>query len=71
MEKISKKNWALIWILGMAGQLCWNVENAWFNSFVYEKSHTNPYCVWLVGVSAAVTTFATFLIGTMGDRWGR
>lgn len=26
MEKISKKNWALIWILGMAGQLCWNVE---------------------------------------------
>lgn len=72
MEKISKKNWALIWILGMAGQLCWNVENAWFNTFVYAKIAPNPTIVsWMVGVSAAVTTFATFLIGTMGDRKGR
>ncbi|MGF7144947.1 MFS family permease [Anaerotaenia torta] len=72
MEKISRKNWALIWILGMAGQLCWNVENAWFNSFVYAKIAPNPDIIsWMVGVSAAVTTFATFLIGTMGDRRGK
>ncbi|NLO09079.1 MAG: MFS transporter [Clostridiales bacterium] len=72
MDKISRKNWALIWILGLAGQLCWNVENAWFNSFVYEKIAPNPSIVsWMVGVSAAVTTFATFLIGTAGDRRGR
>ncbi len=72
MEKISRKNWALIWILGMAGQLCWNVENAWFNTFVYAKIAPDPNIIsWMVGVSAAVTTFATFLIGTMGDRRGR
>ncbi|MGB4661500.1 MAG: MFS transporter [Mobilitalea sp.] len=72
MDKISKKNWALIWILGMAGQLCWNVENAWFNTFVYAKIAPNPAIIsWMVGVSAAATTFATFLIGTMGDRKGR
>ena len=34
---ISKKNWLLIWVLGLAGQLCWNVENAWFSTFVYNK----------------------------------
>ncbi len=72
MEKISRKNWALIWILGLAGQLCWNVENAWFNSFVYEKIAPNPTIIsWMVGVSAATTTFATFFIGTWGDRRGR
>lgn len=72
MEKISRKNWALIWILGLAGQLCWNVENAWFNSFVYEKIAPNPTIVsWMVGVSATASTFATFLIGTMGDRRGK
>ncbi len=72
MEKISKRNWALIWILGMAGQLCWNVENAWFNAFVYAKIAPNPDIIsWMVGTSATVTTFATFLIGTMGDRRGK
>lgn len=72
MEKISRKNWILIWILGMAGQLCWNVENAWFNTFVYAKIAPNPNIIsWMVGTSAAVTTFATFLIGTMGDRRGK
>jgi MFS family permease len=72
MDKISKKNWALIWILGLAGQLCWNVENAWFNAFVYEKIAPNPAIIsWMVGVSATLTTFATFLIGTMGDRKGK
>lgn len=72
MEKISRKNWALIWLLGMAGQLCWNVENAWFNTFVYAKIAPNPAIVsWMVGTSATATTFATFLIGTLGDRKGR
>ncbi len=72
MEKISKKNWALIWILGMAGQLCWNVENSWFSTFVYAKIAPNPAIIsWMVGISATATTFATFLIGTMGDRKGK
>lgn len=72
MEKISRKNWTLIWILGLAGQLCWNVENSWFNTFVYAKIAPSPTIVsWMVGVSAAATTFATFFIGTWGDRRGK
>lgn len=72
MGKISKKNWALIWVLGLAGQLCWNVENQWFNTFVYNKIAPNPVIVSvMVGVSATVTTIATNLVGTLGDRKGK
>lgn len=69
---ISKKNWILIWVLGLAGQLCWNVENAWFSTFVYNKIAPDPTIIsWMVGLSAVVTTFCTFLVGTWSDRIGR
>ncbi len=69
---ISKKNWILIWVLGLAGQLCWNVENAWFSTFVYNKIAPDPTIIsWMVGLSAVVTTFCTFLVGTWSDRIGK
>jgi MFS family permease len=69
---ISKKNWILIWVLGMAGQICWNVENSWFSTFVYNKVAPDPAIIsWMVGVSAVVTTFCTFLVGTWSDRIGK
>lgn len=72
MEHISRKNWALIWVLGMAGQICWNIENSWFNTFVYRKIAPDPSIVaWMVGVSAVVSTFCTFLVGTASDRMGK
>lgn len=56
----------------MAGQICWNVENSWFNTFVYAKIAPDPSIIaWMVGVSAAATTLSTFLIGTWSDRIGR
>ncbi len=29
--------WGLMLGLGIAGQLCWNIENQWFNTFIYAK----------------------------------
>ena len=59
MEKISRKNWALIWVLGMAGQICWNIENSWFNTFVYRKIAPDPSIVaWMVGVSAVTALWS-------------
>lgn len=64
--------WLLIWGLGIAGQLCWNMENQWFNTFVYAKIAKDPTIIsWMVGVSAAATTFSTFFWGTISDRRGR
>ena len=72
MEKISRRNLTLIWVLGMVGQLCWNVENQWFNTFIYAKIGPYPWIIsWMTAVSAAVTTCSTFLFGTWSDRAGK
>lgn len=56
----------------MAGQICWNIENSWFNTFVYAKIAKDPSIIsWMVGISAIVSTLTTFLIGTWGDRAGK
>lgn len=64
--------WLLIWGLGIAGQLCWNMENQWFNTFVYAKIARDPTIIsWMVAISALATTLSTFLFGTVSDRRGR
>lgn len=70
--KISWKNWSVIWIAGFVGQLCWNIENQWFNTFVYEKIAPDPSIItWMVAVSAIVSTLSTFMSGTLSDRLGK
>lgn len=72
--KTNKNNtyfWLLLWGLGLAGQLCWNIENQWFNTFVYAKIAKDSTIVTLMVItSALVTTFSTFLFGTLSDRIG-
>ncbi len=63
--------WLLLWGLGLAGQLCWNIENQWFNTFVYAKIAKDSTIVTVMVItSALVTTFSTFLFGTLSDRRG-
>ena len=64
--------WILVWGLGIIGQLCWNIENQWFNTFVYAKIAKDPTIIsWMVAISAIATTISTFLFGTLSDRQGR
>ena len=64
--------WILVWGLGIIGQLCWNVENQWFNTFVYAKIAKDPTIIsWMVAVSAIATTISTFVFGTLSDRRGK
>ena len=64
--------WALVWGLGIVGQLCLNIENQWFNTFVYAKIAKDPTIIsWMVAISAIATTFSTFLFGTLSDRSGK
>lgn len=66
------KFWILVWGLGVAGQICWNMENQWFNTFVYAKIAKDPTIIsWMVGISAAATTISTFLFGCVSDRIGK
>ncbi len=75
MNTDSTKNkvtfWSLIWLLGLAGQLCWNMENQWFNTFVYAKIAKDPTIIsWMLAISATATTISTFLFGCISDRKG-
>ena len=65
------KFWILVWLLGLAGQLCWNIENQWFNTFVYAKIAKDPTIIsWMLAISALATTVSTFLFGCISDRKG-
>ena len=65
------KFWLLVWLLGLAGQLCWNIENQWFNTFVYAKIAKDPTIIsWMLAISALATTISTFLFGCVSDRKG-
>jgi len=64
--------WLLVWGLGVIGQLVWNIENMWFNTFVYAKIAKDPTIIsWMVAISAIATTISTFVFGTLSDRRGR
>jgi len=64
--------WFIIMAMGLAGHLCWNMENQWFNTFVYAKIGGDVSVVtWMVIVSATVTTISTFIFGTLSDRLGK
>ena len=66
------KLWFLVWALGLAGQICWNMENQWFNTFVYAKIGKDPAIITgMLIASAAATTFSTFFFGTWSDRLGK
>lgn len=72
LDKIGRREWILIWVVGLAGQLCWNVENQWFNTFIYAKIGPYAWIIsWMTAVSSIVTTFSTFFWGTMSDRKGK
>ena len=62
MKKRGFSFWFLVWGLGIAGQICWNMENQWFNTFVYAKIAKDPTIIsWMVAISAIATTLSTFL----------
>ena len=66
------KFWLMVLGMGLAGQLCWNIENQWFTTFVYAKISKDVNIVsGMVILSALVTTVSTFLFGTLSDRYGK
>ena len=70
--KISDRNWLIIVLLGLAGQIAWNVENSWFNTFVFDTITPNPEPIaWMVAISAITATITTLVMGTASDRLGK
>ena len=71
MEKFSRRNWFLLLLFGMIGQIAWSVENMYFNLFVYEEVWPSLDTVTLmVQLSGIAATVVTLIAGTISDKVG-
>lgn len=67
----SKRNWTVLLLFGLAGQIAWSVENMYFNLFVFDTVSNNLEAITLmVQLSGVVATVATLLSGTLSDKIG-
>lgn len=72
MQKIGKKFWLAMVLLGFIGQVAWVVENMYFNVFIYKMFHATAADISLmVSASAVAATLTTILIGALTDKLGK
>ena len=67
----SKRNWFILILFGLIGQIAWSVENMYFNLFVFETISPNLDAVTLmVQLSGIAATVTTLIAGTLSDKLG-
>lgn len=71
-ESFGKRNWLVLLVFGLAGQIAWSVENMYFNLFVYDTVAKDLDAITLmVQLSGVVATVVTLLAGTLSDKVGQ
>lgn len=69
---LSKRTWFNIVLFGFVGQLAWNVENLYFNTFLFNKvGGTAEDINIMVAASAVTAMLTTFIMGALSDRVGK
>ena len=79
--KLSGRIWFNLILFSFIGQLAWNVENMYFNTFLYNKIYAGVSqeavdgvipvmraISLMVALSAATAVITTFVMGTLSDR---
>ncbi len=80
-EKLGKKLWFNILLFNLIGAIAWNVENMYFNTFLYNSVYAGASAEALAGTMAPTTAISrmvalsaitavvtTFIMGTFSDR---
>ena len=80
-NKLSGRVWFNLVLFALVGQLAWNVENMYFNTFLYNKIYAGvsqaavdgvipvmKAISLMVALSAATAVLTTFIMGTLSDR---
>ncbi len=80
-EKLSKRNWFTICLFSFMGGVAWNVENMYFNTFLYNSVYANTSQAAqagsmapttaisrMVALSAVAAVLTTFIMGTLSDK---
>ena len=71
LTKFGKRNFTVLMVFGLIGQIAWAVENMYFNLFVFETIAPDLDTVTLmVQLSGIVATVTTLLVGTLSDKIG-
>ena len=70
-KRFERKEWLILILFGLVGQIAWSVENMYFNLFVFETVAPSLATVTLmVQLSGVVATLATLVAGTLSDKIG-
>ena len=70
-ERFSRKNWLVLILFGLLGQIAWSVENMFFNVFVFETIAPDLDSITLmVQLSGITATVATLIAGVFSDKIG-
>lgn len=80
-EKLSGRNWFTICLFSFMGAVAWNVENMYFNTFLYNSVYANTSAAAqagamapttaisrMVALSAIAAVLTTFIMGTLSDK---
>lgn len=70
-KQFGKREWLVLVLFGLVGQIAWSVENMYFNLFVFETVAPSLSTVTLmVQLSGIVATLTTLVAGTLSDKIG-
>lgn len=70
-SQFGKRNWWILVLFGLIGQIAWSVENMYFNLFVFETIDENLSAITLmVQLSGVAATVTTLVAGTLSDKTG-
>ena len=80
-EKLSKKMWFAICLFSFMGGIAWNIENMYFNTFLYNSVYAGASSAAMAGTMAPTTAISrmvalsaiaavvsTFIMGTLSDK---
>ena len=68
-SSFGKKNWMILLVFGLIGQIAWAVENMYFNLFLFETVAPDLSAVTLmVQLSGITATVVTLIAGTISDK---
>ena len=70
-HSFGRRNWLILLLFGLVGQIAWSVENMYFNLFVFETISPDLGAVTLmVQLSGVAATVTTLIGGTLSDQTG-
>lgn len=80
-QKLTKLNWFTICLFSFMGGIAWNIENMYFNTFLYNSVYANASEAAMAGsmapttaisrmvsLSAIAAVLTTFVMGTLSDK---